>query len=472
MKRFLIIACAALFALAVSCTLQPVTPFVAADQAAETTLLAGSNTQEVSSANADTFNYTGGVPGALTADAGRVITLSFNNVVDSTSVAAGILVRRLATSTATTAYTQGAAVTYTPVVVPNGTNSQVVLTLDLNEATISSRLEVQLVSASLTAAGGKRLDADGDGIGGEVEDNVFRYITVSPSILQATVITPVAVGAGTDRNPSTLLAAVSGLLTVPAAAANTVTFVYANTIGTADNIGTATFAGLSLEKLVNGAWVAQTISVTYVAATFTATVTFPVAVVAGEIYRFTENRYNIVETAEVSGYVHRGNYNNDATNPTAPTRTLLRVAGAPALLGISSVDVYGQNYGYYVDVVFAGAGLGIQPATLTASTVKLGYMYESTSTGILTLENVAWTGSPIRLGPYTYRFLLPATFAKKAANGGGAPQGNTHEFYVSANNALVDEGASSTVATDNAVYGDITTAMQGPNAEAVQYDAF
>lgn len=452
MKRILIVASVVLIALAFSCKLSPLNPFLGADQAAETALMAAANTNEVTATDNNLFYFDGISTTTFSADANRTFIMYFDGgVVDAASVATAVTINQSANAAdVNTIWAVGAAIPFTSTVIAesDGTYSQVVFSMNLNVAAIANQLQLSVDPATLTANGGKHLDGNGNNIGGEAGDLYFTYMTVTPSTLEATVITPTALTTGAARMPYLNLNDPSGSLSVPANAATTITFTYRNVTGIPGaqggvGIGAATFSGgLTLEKWVAGVWTAQTYTAAYVDTTNVVTITFPAAAVTDEIYRWTVNPYNIVETAAVRGDIHRAN--NDPKY--VPDTYQFRVGGNP-LAQIDSIDVGGQDYGYWIDLFLDGGGRGVDVATLTADSVKIRYGYMATTgSGQIVYEWITWAGTPIQLGPYSFRFLLPSTFALKSPDS---------MLQIGVNPLLKDQGPT-TVATDDISYGNLS----------------
>ncbi|HUX42321.1 MAG TPA: hypothetical protein VMV83_14230 [Rectinemataceae bacterium] len=286
----------------------------AASQSAIQTQVNTAATTAYYSSLANPYAATWLTPGTPTASlaslAGQQYSIPFTNgVVDSASLAAGILVYPL-TATASTdgSYTRGTAITPTSTqVLPNGLGGcTVILTLDLSGATVSSPLEVELAAGSLTAnKGSSKLNHDANLVLGEAgADDYYFYPTVTGA--------PVA-AVGAQRNPIATITISGG--TGPTLGATTATTTVADSAG-GTNIDTSSLAaGLSWSKFDSsaGSWNLQSAvnsSGSYAGGTLT--YTFP-AFANGEIWRLVIDKPTVKESQTVRGFIHQAGY--DSANP-------------------------------------------------------------------------------------------------------------------------------------------------------------
>ncbi len=401
---------------------------IGADDAAEITLITTGNTGLASVALPGTPLALTAVSGDLTPHAlpprltldpvvrqaaGQVVSLDFSYVVDEESLD-GIQFHILGNGNATTdtASTRTSRITPTSIRVERvaGNGCRVFYTLNL--ASANQYIELYINAAVLTGKKTLKLDLDGDGIMGELEDDYIGYIEVNQSVAPGST-PPTAVTlverlprANPGYTPSVTLA--SGVIDL--ATYNGVSFASKLGFLTSDTGGSANQGKISVAnafkvyKDINGVWTEVVATPAYSGSPdFQATISLTTAPAVGETYKITVDRYNVLETAEVNGYTHRLSYNqNNVPNgvppglPGTPPPTPLAPMGgsrytnyyvtfgrAGSVQQAVTVAKAGEANEFYVDVTVDPLLSPINLSTVTASSFKVR-LAQNTRIGINT----------------------------------------------------------------------------------------
>jgi len=364
--------------------------------------------------------------------AGQIFWIDFSYPVDPATLATSIFIYPL--TSAVDLYTncaRGTALPFTTNVVGN----RVYFTVDCSTATAT--VEVYINGETFTGENGtKKMDTNGNGIYGEAGDSSEFTVTVgtAPGATAPAGVASVLIPRPQRTTSCTLtnLLAANAVLDVStynSNAANTFTFTAYDTgsSAAATNITIATGA-VNVYKNVAGAWTLVGSTTTYDTVTGIATIALTTAPVKGESYKITVDRYYIVETSAVRGYIHRGSYEPDHATSPAVTRyfTFVKTGGAQQSFNRNAVDT--DEFACYIDLTVNGT-TPIDLSTVTASSLKV-ILYAGTplATGtapndfsaaytVTTLVTTTYTTPATANAVTTFRLYLPATVKNLTAGG-------------------------------------------------------
>jgi len=218
-----------------------------------------------------------------------LITLSFNLPVDSNSVASGITVSSLSSSTASDVPYAATALTPTYTVV--GKKVYIALNLEGKDS-----IEVFINAANLLASNGQKLDRDGDYIQGETnDDDIYKYYEAAGGF-PAT---------GCPRKPHEVIA----LSTAGFSAAGTGgTDTFTVTIGniTTEDLKTLLDTNIQIQTYAAKAWTTVTkASSAYNTTTHVYTCTFASQADGVPIRAYIADRQAIVTSNPINGFVRK-----------------------------------------------------------------------------------------------------------------------------------------------------------------------
>jgi hypothetical protein len=390
------------------------------------------------------------------------ITLTITNAAissdaDKTALISAVKVYALgATAASDGAYNRAAELSLgTPVVTVNGTTTTVAYYLDLSSNTsVSNQLEVFIDGSTFTLGGIKVLDLDTDTVLGEVGDD--DYVSYNVTVTGAPVT-----AAGAQRSPRTKLTFLgtfggvsTGSTAVTLAPVSTVDATFAKLDSTALS------AAFTLKKFntTTLAWDAVSTTNAYSTTTGVFTMTLPAAMASGEIYRvYATNGSSLKETSSVRGYQHRFDYNNKTTTANLYNAAYTSISQYTAVPSTQSAATYsaaavfdGGNKNGYILITFSGLGAaGIKTSTLTSDNIKI---LDSSTGGYIPWDS---TKTPEIVGANGPAAVVKICLAPSYAKAG-------HGYDVVIGPGATDDGASSTVTTDDLKLGDWTNVASIP----------
>ena len=303
------------------------------------------------------------------------IVLNFNQTIDQSTVATGIIFSTLNDSPSNDGTSLYVATTLVPTKI-EVLGKSVIATLDLTSS--KNMIEIKFDSQILTGANGAaRLDTNGNTIRGEVEDTRYIYPTVS-AITGGTIL---SLNTGATRNPqatatvtATNLFSNSAYITqtlFQASTPNTITFTASDTGAGVNPSGFSTAnltAATKAYKNADGAWVETPFTLTYNPTTREASVSITTPAI-GATYKIVVNKYEIAESTALLGFIHRASW--DKLN-TGGSRDLVQIytitntgsAGATA----PTVSSGGSAGALYVDITTT---YPMDLATVNAKSLKV-----------------------------------------------------------------------------------------------------
>jgi hypothetical protein len=338
-----------------------------------------------------------------------VINADVSSTANLASLKSSLVVYPLTTSTATTAYTRGTAITLPDpevLVTNNSTTLNYYIDMSSYPTTGANVWEVFIPGGTLFD-GQKVLDFDNDKVLGEAGDDDF--IDGSTIIGNTT-----AIGVGNFRLPQSQLGVAWSAIT-GATLAPTVTFTDVSGGGVVPTLTGSTITSLfSIETFdpSSSTWKAVTTTNTYNAATAVLTLTLGAVLPVGAYYRTVEKTpYLIAETVAVNDYLHRANYGK-----------LSVVNGTPFAIGVAAdakqsgasytatAKFDNNNQNGWIQLTFNGQGTkGLLVSSMTADNVKL---YDTNLKRYIPISGFALVGTTNSNLATSVRFNLPATYTK------------------------------------------------------------
>ena len=436
-RKYISVAALGLFValFAMSCGANPFIVFIGADQTGETAIYVVSNTAESGTRGLE-YDVLTANPTAATDQ-----TLAFEflgGVVDSDTVATGILVYPLSdAAAATSVYVRGTALVPTSTaVVPNNVGDSIVrITVDLSGATISDLLEVAMDPAILTANGGLiKLNQDGDAVSGEAQDDaVVAYITVggAPTVVLATGVQKI--------DPQTTVTAGGAGMGGFAAGAAIVTMNASNTSGafdslTADSVASSFVFRKFAFDTTTSTWSLTAITDTPTYDDTTGVVSFALtpALANLDVLRVDWDRTTVAESAAYRGFIHKGT-------------TDVSYAGSTAYYGVGTFEDFtgaaitpvGGDSSWYIDIAFTGTEL--IESTISTSSIRL---YNVDTDMFVPASMIAGF---VKTGALTIRIEMAESFVP----------GTGETFQVIAYPLLNDDNGTPADTTDDRAYGAV-----------------
>lgn len=218
-----------------------------------------------------------------------LIKLSFTLPVDSNSVASGITVSSLSSSTASDVPYAATALTPTYTVV--GKDVYIALNLEGKDS-----IEVFINAANLLASNGQKLDRDGDYIQGETnDDDIYKYTTAAGGY-PAT---------GCERNPHVVIAPfAAGFSAAGTGGTDTFTVIIGNI--TTEDLKTLLDTNIQIQTYAAKAWTTVTkASSAYDTTTHVYTCTFASQADGVPIRAYIADRQAIVTSNPIKGFVRK-----------------------------------------------------------------------------------------------------------------------------------------------------------------------
>ena len=219
-----------------------------------------------------------------------LITLSFTLPVDSNSVASGITVSSLSSSTALDVPYAATALTPTYTVV--GKKVYIALNLEGKDS-----IEVFINAANLLASNGQKLDRDEDYIQGETnDDDIYKYKTIAAGDLPVT---------GCERNPHVVIVPFdAGFSAAGTGGTDTFTVTIGNI--TTEDLKTLLDTNIQIQTYAAKAWTTVTkASSAYDTTTHVYTCTFASQADGVPIRAYIADRQAIVTSNPIKGFVRK-----------------------------------------------------------------------------------------------------------------------------------------------------------------------
>jgi hypothetical protein len=250
-----------------------------------------------------------------------LITLSFTLPVDSNSVASGITVSSLSSSTASDVPYAATALTPTYTVV--GKDVYIALNLEGKDS-----IEVFINAANLLASNGQKLDRDGDYIQGETnDDDIYKYTTLTAAGLLLT---------GCQRNPHEVIVIDPFDDAGFSAAGTGGTDTFTVTIGniTTEDLKTLLDTNIQIQTYAAKAWTTVTkASSAYNTTTHVYTCTFASQADGVPIRAYIADRQAIVTSNPINGFVRKATLNGRLKGYSIANRTTYAPGSTRMLTG-------------------------------------------------------------------------------------------------------------------------------------------
>ncbi len=291
----------------------------------------------------------------------------------------------------------------------------------------TAKVEIFLDATKLTARGGtQKLDTNGNGSFGEESDSVSD----DGSLVVGTApgaTAPAAVTVGASRSPGATLPgfATTGLLAASAVldiatyvSPNLLTFTVRDTGSSAVSDKVSITSSVVVYKNVAGVWTVVPSTLFYASAGNIASVTLDTPPKKGESYKVVVDKYNIVESQAVAGYIHRASWlpSDDTLRYVTRYYTFTAAGGAQQNVTVTKGS---SVFGNYLDVTINGALSPVDLATITGASLKVRLAAGTVlATGTAPGEFVTpytlvagaeTTFDTVSNAVYSFRLYLPAT---------------------------------------------------------------
>ena len=265
-----------------------------------------------------------------------LITLSFNLPVDSNSVASGITVSSLSSSTASDVPYAATALTPTYTVV--GKKVYIALNLEGKDS-----IEVFINAANLLASNGQKLDRDEDYIQGETnDDDIYKYKTAAGGY-PAT---------GCIRDPHWYIGATGFFYRSASAITNNqgtdslevqltrnITEDVKSLLDAKEDLKTLLDTNIQIQTYASNAWTTITYTSTYSTGTHTSTCTFTPQADGVPIRAYIPNVQALVTSQPIEGFVRKATLNGRLKGYSIASRTTYAPGSTRMLTGYQDFTV-------------------------------------------------------------------------------------------------------------------------------------